>query len=162
NVLERDAAGLAADIFAEISANSDAAFGELADDFGKRFASVVDDKREVRMSGLDNGAISLSDAGGTIRSLETLSGGTRECFVFAARLALARRAAEDAAVLVLDEPFLTLDDARRRRAVTMLKRFWEDTKWQIVVLTKDHELAQLVADTFKTVGVVENRLRVGS
>ncbi|PIY91643.1 hypothetical protein COY71_02080 [Candidatus Micrarchaeota archaeon CG_4_10_14_0_8_um_filter_60_7] len=45
------------------------------------------------------------------------------------------------ALLVLDEPFYTLDGERERLALKLLANFHRSTGWQIIFLTKDPKLA---------------------
>jgi ABC-type Mn2+/Zn2+ transport system ATPase subunit len=56
------------------------------------------------------------------RPLDDLSQGTRDSFLFAARLALSVRAAPGGGLL-FDEPFLSLDADREDRALRMLAEF---------------------------------------
>jgi ABC-type Mn2+/Zn2+ transport system ATPase subunit len=62
--------------------------------------------------------------------------------MFAARLALALKTRLGAgglapALLVLDEPFYTLDQSRAAAALKLLGAFQKETDWQIILLTKD-------------------------
>nr|MBP7494562.1 hypothetical protein [Spirochaetales bacterium] len=79
-----------------------------------------------------------------------LSTGTRDAFFLAARLTLARRSAPSGgrAIIVLDEPFLTLDKNRTENALRVLKEFHETTGWQIFLFTKEEELAEQVRSFF--------------
>ena len=67
-----------------------------------------------------------------------LSRGTIDQLYLAARLALVRIISEEKnPVIILDDPFVTFDDSRRRNALTVLKRFAE--RYQIFLLTcHDH------------------------
>jgi len=70
----------------------------------------------------------------------------RDLFMLAARLTIARRARLGPeglapALLVLDEPFYTLDGERERLALKLLANFHRSTGWQIIFLTKDPKLA---------------------
>ena len=63
--------------------------------------------------------------------------------MLAARLTMARKArlSPDGklapALLVLDEPFYTLDPEREAAALRLLAAFQKETGWQIILLTKD-------------------------
>lgn len=61
--------------------------------------------------------------------------------VLAARLALAQEAAKHP-LLLLDEPFLTMDAEREARAIRMVEAFRRRTDWQVIVLTKEARLAE--------------------
>lgn len=67
-----------------------------------------------------------------------LSRGTIDQLYLAARLALVRIISEDKnPIIILDDPFVTFDDNRRRNALKVLKRFAE--RYQIFLLTcHDH------------------------
>ena len=69
----------------------------------------------------------------------------RDLFMLAARLTIARRSRLGPeglapALLVLDEPFYTLDTERERLALKLLGNFHKSTGWQIIILTKDAAL----------------------
>lgn len=89
-----------------------------------------------------------------------LSTGTRDAFLLAARLTLARKAVQGGgkALLVMDEPFLTLDAERVERAIEVLKEFQQVTGWQIFLFTKEQELAEKVESRF---GHMTRRVRIG-
>jgi DNA sulfur modification protein DndD len=157
-VLDRQAAGLAASLFAGICDDADRVFGELEDAIRTELADVLGPDREVKVSGFGADAMQVEDATGAPRGTELLSGGTRDCFVLAARLALARRAGWKNGVLVLDEPFLRIDAARRARALGMIRRFREQTGWQVVLFTMDEGLAQDAKRVFGDKEIVEHLL----
>ena len=92
----------------------------------------------------------VPDAGGTGRRIEHLSSGTRDSFVFSARIALAgnSREADDPAMLILDEPFLTLDEPRERQCLEFLREFQQERGWQLVILTKEARLRDLASEVF--------------
>jgi uncharacterized protein YhaN len=77
-----------------------------------------------------------------------LSSGTRDAFLLAARLALARKSTGRRALIVLDEPFIALDRKRTGRALSVLKAFFEKTGWQIILFTKDEALEKQVRAVF--------------
>jgi len=110
------------------------------------------------------------DAEGELRPLGTkerkeakeglfLSTGTRDAFLLAARLTLARKALQGdrEAILVMDEPFLTLDTERVARALEVLQEFQRNTGWQIFLFTKDAELAEKAEAQF---GQLAHRVRL--
>jgi DNA repair exonuclease SbcCD ATPase subunit len=92
----------------------------------------------------------VTDAGGTYREGEDLSAGTRDAFILASRLVLARKSlgGEEQALIVLDEPFLAMDRKRTCRALQVVKEFRHDTGWQLVILTKDEELEKEAVNYF--------------
>ena len=78
--------------------------------------------------------------GSRTMSVEELSSGTRDPLYFAARVAMAERAA-GLRTLLLDDPFLTCDPSRTRRLVDLLERLSE--RFQILLATKDPWLRDL-------------------
>jgi DNA repair exonuclease SbcCD ATPase subunit len=160
NLLEREAAGLAAQIFGEISEGSDEVLTELGGEIGKEFQEIVGADRQVALENLDGTAIHLTDAGGKSRSVKDVSSGTRDSFMLAARLALARRAADGERLLIFDEPFVAFDGKRLNQAAGMLRAFQDETGWQIIMLTKDEQVVEAFRRSFDIASLVEHDLDV--
>ena len=160
NLLEREAAGLAAQIFGDISEGSDEVLLELGGEIGREFQEIAGSDRQVSMESLEEKAIHLTDAGGKSRSVEKVSSGTRDSFMLAARLALAKRAADGERLLVFDEPFVAFDGTRLNRAVDMLRTFQDETGWQIIMLTKDDQVVEAFRGAFDGGSLVEHNLDV--
>jgi hypothetical protein len=138
--LVRQASARAAEIFGEIERDAGAVFFGLTRDIGALFGEILPEAREIAIGDLDGGSITVNDAGGAARPLDDLSQGTRDSFLFAARLALSVRAAPEGGLLLLDEPFLSLDADREERALRMLKNFHEKNGRQIVIFGKEKNL----------------------
>ncbi len=155
--LDREAAAVARDIFRAIDEDSEAVLVSLAEQISTLFGELVPEVREVRVPSLTEDALALQDAGGTVRPISHLSHGTRHAFALAARLILAERATHEPGVLVLDEPFHALDEARTRNALELLRRFQERNGFQLVLFTKDDALAAAAEQAFAS--VVINRLQ---
>ncbi|MDD5210739.1 MAG: AAA family ATPase [Elusimicrobiales bacterium] len=160
--LELQAQGymLAAEAFNKLAEKSTVAFDALA----KEVSSALDGALpgpEARFGSFDAAEASLKDAGGRLRPVKFLSSGTRDLFMLAARLMMAKKArtAPDGqvapALLVLDEPFYTLDPAREGAALGLLAAFQKTTGWQIIILTKDAAVAPKAAEAGLPVKVVE-------
>jgi DNA sulfur modification protein DndD len=146
--LVRQANARAAEIFGEIERDAGAVFFGLTRDIGALFGEVLPETREISIEDLDSGSITVNDAGGAARPLEDLSQGTRDSFLFAARLALSLRAAPEAGVILLDEPFLSLDDDREERALRMLKSYQEKNGRQIIIFGKEKTLTERLRKLF--------------
>ena len=154
--LDRRAAGIAASLFARIADESGTALGELSADIGARYAAVSGSDSShsspVTLAALEEEPL-IVDASGVARPADQLSQGTRDAYSLAARLALAERAqrargAGEPGLLILDEPFQSMDTARMRRALRLIARFHERTGWQIVVMTADERVSLAVSSLF--------------
>jgi DNA repair exonuclease SbcCD ATPase subunit len=148
--LDRRAAALAAGIFTKVSEDSGDILSSLAEELSKQFGQIVPGIRDVRLAEISSDAISLEDAGGSFRPLSDLSTGTRDAFLLAARLTMARRGHDGQGLLILDEPFHNLDEERIERALLMLKIFQENTGWQIVIFSKDPRSEVMARSSFQT------------
>ncbi|MDR1931190.1 MAG: AAA family ATPase [Spirochaetales bacterium] len=150
---EIEAIKIAREIFISLSADSDGMLGELSREIGETFSAFTGAQRTVSLCGYTADGARVSDADGAARETGrlspdpqkdsgVLSAGTRDAFLLAARLVLARKSAapERRAVIVLDEPFITLDRRRTDRALAVLEEFRKTTGWQLVLLTKDETL----------------------
>lgn len=135
---EREAAALLAALFNDLAGTAEANFASLEEELSSWFSELAPESRKVALTHLDTRSLRAGDAGGTGRLLIHLSRGTRDAFLLASRLALARKAA--GGILVLDEPFLALDLRRSERALRLLGRFQAEQGWQIVLFSKDKRL----------------------
>lgn len=146
--LVRQASARAAEIFGEIERDAGAVFFGLTRDIGALFGEILPETRQIAIGDLDGGLITVNDAGGAARPLDDLSQGTRDSFLFAARLALSVRAAPEGGLLLLDEPFLSLDADREERALRMLKNFQEKNDRQIIIFGKEKSLTERLRNLF--------------
>jgi ABC-type cobalamin/Fe3+-siderophores transport system ATPase subunit len=146
--LVRQASARAAEMFAEIERDAGAVFFGLTRDIGALFGEILPETREIAIGDLDGGSIKVNDAGGAARPLDDLSQGTRDSFLFAARLALSVRAAPEGGLLLLDEPFLSLDADREERALRMLGNFQEKNGRQIIIFGKEKSLTDRLRKLF--------------
>lgn len=160
NRVEREAAELTSEIFRDVAQDSEAALAELSKSLSEEVGEIVGSSREATVSYLDTSSISMTDSGGAERPLEDLSSGTRNSFLFAARLVLAKRAAGGKSLLILDEPFTSFDTDRLGNALAVLKKFHDDNDWQVIVLTKDEFLVDQVKKIFPEEKVKEHCLAV--
>ena len=145
----RRAAELAAEIFVQVKNKSDDNFHAMEQELEKFSSKIFPDDRNVSIKGLDPEKIFIMDAGGVLRTVSNLSSGTKDSFVFAARLALASKVAGEKSILVLDDPFLHLDEKRKESAVQMLHDFQIDNKWQILFFTKEKDLLDNLKKAFE-------------
>jgi len=152
--LVRRAAALARDLFQELAQDSDVLLDRLAAEIGRSFGDLIRSERPVSLERLDLGGIAVTDAGGTPRPIDLLSHGTRDSFLFAARLTLAAQSREGDGILVLDDPFPALDERRVEGALAFLARFRERNGWQLILFSKELSLERSVRAVFGEVGVI--------
>ncbi len=153
----REAAGVAAEIFAEIAAESDHVLEDLAREITAQLSSITGDRRELSFARLALDGAQLADASGTARTPQQLSQGTRDAFMLAARLALALKARDGDGILVFDEPFESLDEERTEGALRLLQHLQYEHGTQLVFFTKDEDLLERCAAVFEDAQV--HRLR---
>ncbi len=132
---------LAAAVFEKIAGNSALKLNLLAGEVSGMVKTMLPD-RTVEFRTFDIEGAAMKDARGELLPLGSLSAGTRDLFMFAARLALALKTRLGPgglapALLVLDEPFYTLDHSRAAAALKLLGAFQKETGWQIILFTKD-------------------------
>ena len=151
--LNISAAGLAKEIFTEISENMDTLMIDLQDDIKEKFSDIVPELREISINKLNKDAISITDAGGELRLLDNLSGGTVDTFFLSARLALAQRAFKEESILILDEPFHSMDKERELKSMELLNEFHKQNNWQIILFSKDETIKDNVGKIFTDVKI---------
>ena len=142
---------IAKELFASLADDSSIKLEQLSSEIGKVFSSLTTKDREVTMPSYSIDSVNITDALGSERNNVFLSAGTRDAFFLAARLVLAKKSLNEnkSAVVVLDEPFLTLDKPRTIKALSVLKEFQKETNWQIVLFTKDEETEKETSAIFK-------------
>jgi ABC-type nitrate/sulfonate/bicarbonate transport system ATPase subunit len=64
----------------------------------------------------------------------------------ARRVSLARALGKDASVLLMDEPFSSLDDELKNRMIEILRGLIETEKKTVLYVTHDKRVASLLAD----------------
>jgi uncharacterized protein YhaN len=146
--IDKRAAALLSDILGEIAEDTENVFLQLGRELSGQFGELVPEVREASLTGLDTDSLVVTDEGGTLRQIGHLSSGTRDAFLLAARLALARRGHPDKALLILDEPFHALDGERVAKALAMIRKFQRETEWQIVLFSKEPEIEARCRDAF--------------
>ena len=146
------AAGIVEDIFESLASDSNVMFSELGHDLLESFGSLVPGTHLVSVEGLALEDIQVTDKGNELRSIVHLSRGTRDTFIFAARLTLALKAdsGKENRLLVLDEPFYTMDLERARNALKMVRKVQDEYRFQVVLLTKDANLVKIAEEELKT------------
>ncbi len=150
---DKQAARIAAGLFEELSRDTDRQMDEIAEGMKEYLRIVTGVEREARIGDLDEDELAAEDAGGEVRSAGLLSGSTRDAIVLAARLALAQRVDGAEKLLILDEPFLTLDPERELKALEMVRAFQEKSGFQLIFFTKEPRVREKVEAIFDEVTV---------
>lgn len=153
--LDKQAAAMARDIFREIGDGADLMLQGLSGDIQEMLGSILPKGRTVSLSGLEDRQIQVQDDAGGVRSLDHLSTGTRHAMVLAAKLALARKHRKGPGILVLDEPFLAMDEERVGRALELLRDFHARNGWQIILLTKEPQLLEKTKALFPDARILD-------
>ena len=92
----------------------------------------------------------MKDSQGEFRTPGLLSSGTRDCLMLAMRLCLAEESfGSRDKVMLFDDPFLNLDDARMEKAVEVLRNFRNSSGCQLIFFTKDSRLLQLLSTDWR-------------
>ena len=152
------AARIAQEIFKDIAGDSDEKLKVLSSDISSTFSALTEEGRQVSLKAYSTEKAEVIDSGGEERDEEYLSAGTRDAFLLAARLVLARKSQDSGkkCVIVLDEPFLTLDRPRIKRALAVLKEFRQKEGWQIIIFTKDEKMEEQARAVFGAELLVHN------
>ncbi|MBX7059297.1 MAG: AAA family ATPase [Leptospirales bacterium] len=145
---EQRAAGIARGLLADLQQMHSYRTVQLVEAVNHSLSGLFPETQRARVN--ENAAeleLQLADAQGEARSIDYLSAGTRDSFFFALRLALAARVGVDGRLLLLDEPFLTLDANRAERALKYALHFAEEKSCQLVLFTKEQALLELLQNS---------------
>lgn len=151
---ELRACEIARDIYRSLTGDADLTLRELSREIGETFSLFTGGAgaggRPVDLKSWSPETARITDAGGTYREGDQLSAGTRDAFILASRLVLARKSlgGEEQALIVLDEPFIALDRTRCVRALGVLEEFHRSSLWQLVFFTKDGEMKARAREIF--------------
>lgn len=161
----RRAARIAVEILEGMKSDSGGVLDSLAREISAAYSGLVGAERTAGVGGLaidkDRANAEAQDRSGEARALGSLSQGTRDAFMLAARLCLARRSGAGAgSVLLFDDAFLSFDEQRAAQALALLAEERERSKWQLVFLTKDRRFAELARERFP--GAAFHELRIDS
>jgi len=145
----REAAEDARAVIEDLSSRTDAGMKRCVQAAAPLYKAMTEelygDIEIVKDSIFQEDALKVRHASLGRQPLAWLSSGARDLLWLAMRFALAKRVFPQGGLLLLDEPFLTLDMERTRKAAATL--FAPETMpgWQIIVLTKDERVADICA-----------------
>ncbi|WCL48995.1 ATP-binding protein [Leptospira sp. GIMC2001] len=155
--IEREASKIAHDLFQDIAEETNDVFASLSDEISKSSKILFGADRRVEIQNLSGSkkpiknkesAIAVEDEGGAMRGIDHLSLGTRDSFYVATKLALCEKNDPQLKFFLMDEPFLSLDEARIGKALLVLKNYVEEKGWQIVILSKEESLLKQLRENF--------------
>ncbi len=146
------------DIFGAFSHDASQVLGRLGHAVAAEFGDIIPAWKKIRVADLKQGSILVDDAAGALRTAEKLSTGAREAFILGIRLILALRSgdASQKHILVLDEPFRSLDPDKEMAMISLLKKFIDDHGWQLIIFTFDERTVKNLTSAFA--GAVVNYL----
>ncbi len=131
-------------------------FNQLAKEISNEFGEFFPHFKEVKISSINNiEDFSIKDKYEQDRRINYLSTGTRDMFLLAFRILLAKKFGIGK-FLILDEPFLALDNERIEKMLDIIEKFYKENKWQLIFLTKDLTLKELILKKFGQIAKVED------
>ncbi|MFP4430009.1 MAG: ATP-binding protein [Spirochaetaceae bacterium] len=138
----RRASAIASKIFEGLSADATIQLGGLAQELGTAYRDITGSEALVVLESMDAKEASAVDAGGITRNIADLSQGTKDVLMWTFRVAMAKKARPEPAILVLDDPFLAVDKGRIGKCLLLLRDSLISEGWQVVLLTKDRSLGE--------------------
>lgn len=143
-------------IISEIMKDVSLTFNQLAKEISSEFGEFFPHFKEVDISSINNiENFYIKDKYEQKRSISHLSTGTRDMFLLAFRILLAKKFGIGK-FLILDEPFLALDDERIEKMLDIIEKFYKENKWQLIFLTKDLTLKKLILKKFGQIARAED------
>lgn len=157
----RQSSAIAANIFEHLAADASIQLEGLAQELGAAYQGITGSEARVVLESIDAKEASAVDAGGITRSIADLSQGTKDVLMWTFRIAMAKKARSEPAIFVLDDPFLSVDAGRIGKCLLLLRDSLVAEGWQVVLLTKDRNLADAAA-TLHPKSVLHKLNRSGS
>lgn len=148
--MDVQAAALAGNIFESLQSEQSDIFENLSGEISRFYGQLFPENRNIVLNAFDQKKIVVQESSGSLRALEHVSTATVSAFYLAARLAFALKTRnEGEGILLLDEPFASFDLSRQSHAVHFIRSFVEESKMQLVLMTKEVALVALLRDEFK-------------
>jgi DNA sulfur modification protein DndD len=142
-------------ILEEIEIDATYKFNQIANEISNEFSEFFPHFKNVKINSLEKLDLELKDISGVQRKFGFLSTGTKDIFLLAFRILLAKMV-NRGNFLIFDEPFLSLDEKRIDTMLNILKKFHDNYKWQLIFFTKDRTLKELVENKFKDKAKIHN------
>ncbi len=141
-------------ILQEISEDVNFKFKRISEEISNEFGKFFPHFEKVELTSLDRVEdIAIRDNYGKLRKITHLSTGTRDMFLLAFRILLARRFG--AKFLIFDEPFLALDKERMDKMLDIIKDFYDKNDCQLIFFTKDEYLKERIKRKFDSLKIEE-------
>ncbi len=138
----RRASAIASKVFEHLAADATIQLEGLAQELGTAYRGITGSEALVVLESMDAKEASAVDAGGITRNIADLSQGTKDVLMWTFRVAMAKKARSEPAILVLDDPFLAVDKGRIGKCLLLLRDSLISEGWQVVLLTKDRSLGE--------------------
>lgn len=148
--LSLEATKEANEIFKELALDASDTLRTLAEEISISSNNIFNESRTVVINELKDDKIEMVDKGNVKRAIDKLSLGTKDAFYIAAKLSLCSKRDPDLKLFLMDEPFLSLDEEREKKSLSIIKDYVDNKGWQLVILSKDYQLRSLVQEIFQT------------
>ncbi len=123
-------------------------FRQIAKEISNEYGEFFPHFKDVEISSInDIEKFYIKDKYMEKRSINHLSTGTRDMFIFAFRILLAKKFGIGK-FLIFDEPFLALDEERVEKMIEILKKFYDENHWQLIFFTKDSLIKKFILKKF--------------
>jgi uncharacterized protein YhaN len=143
----KDAAALALEVVDELFSDVEGHMRTVIETASPIFASITGGRYgALKVQGanpFDPESITVHHVDKGAQPLEWVSTGAQDALWLSLRIALAKQTLEHGGLLLLDEPFLTLDAGRARAALEAMLSQDGLAGWQLLILTKDEAVANL-------------------
>lgn len=145
--LWREAAAEARRVISELASDLDTRVRNLVAESGPLFKRLSSGRYGgVALTGesvFKKDSLSVTHESQGLKPAVWLSSGAADLLWLSLRVTLAKRVFPEGGLMVLDEPFLTLDPERTRLAAEALLEDPGSGAWQFLILTKDERAAEL-------------------
>ncbi len=141
--LELKGMQLAAEVLGRIGGEDERELVRLVDDVSWRYGRVTGSTRAIRLEGIRFSEAVAVDAAGVERPVGSLSQSTRAALYLGIRLELAERVFAGRIPLLLDEPFVHMDEDRAAQTAEMLVEWVMEGDRQLIVFSARPETARL-------------------
>lgn len=159
-LLVMDSFRLLKEIVTVAASDATGEFAGLNQGINKYMKVILGKERQVtfeNLESLDN--ITCVDCSGVSRDVMNLSSGTKDAFVLAARLALLEKVnVPKHSFLILDDPFIHLDQERMQKGIEAIKLFHQEHEMPLLFFTKDRETKDRFCTIFEDALLIDLKM----